>query len=315
MRMNKNHIARLSAVALTLGAALAGTASAQSTWNLVANGNTGGACAQNVSNANNFGNSWSCSGSGDAGTSVTASAYSTQSGVRNSTTSDQYINSATQYANAYMSSQGTSGFGVANRTEGLGAGSPDHAVDNNPTGTYDMVVLNFGMDVILSQVGIGWSSNSTGADLTIMRWTGAGAPTATSASSDSGGTGALLRSGWSLVSSLADVLADGSYTYGGQARNTYATEASSWWMISAFNTTLNGSTCYKDNSGNTVTEGQYQNNRYKCDDGDDAFKLNWLKTTVAAPPPPPGVPEPGTLALAGVALLGITAARRRAQPR
>ena len=101
---------------------------------------------------------------------------------------------------------------------------------------------------------------------------------------------ARAQSGWTLVSSLADVVGDNTSPYGGNARDTGATVASSWWMIAAFNTTLNThNSCKTNNSGGTVAESAYaagQGTNYsgsaKCDDGDDAFKLNWLKTTVAS---------------------------------
>lgn len=303
--MKKLQISWVAAAVALVGAALPGAASAQSTWNLI----SGGGCTQNASNSGNFGNSWGCTGSGNAGTAATAYAFSTQAGSSGAGTL-QNVTAGTAYANAYMSSQGTSGFGAANRTEGLTPSSPDHAVDNNPTGSYDMIVLNFATSVILSQIGIGWSSNASGADITIMRWTGGGSPTST-ATVTTGGNTSLLQSGWTLVSSLADVIGDNTSPYGGNARDTGASAASSWWMIAAFNTTLNTSnSCKTNNSGGTVAENANVGGVIKCDDGDDAFKLNWLKTTVSS-----GgggtAPEPGSVALVGLALLGLTAARRR----
>lgn len=294
--MKNSRITWLAAAsALVLGAALPGMASAQSTWTLI----SGSGCTQNGTNKDNFGNSWGCTGSGDAGTSATAWAYSNQKGSGGTLQNT----SGTQYANAYMSQQGTSGFGVANRSEGLGAQSPDHAVDNMTTsGSFDSIVLNFNTSVILSQIGVGWTYYSGGADVSVYRWTGAGAPDSGTASVTTGGNKALSTTGWTLVSSLADVVAGGS-------RSTYGTTASSWWMISAFNSTLGGSSCYTNNTGTTVSAGA----NGKCDNGDDAFKLNFLQTT--APGGGGGVPEPGSVALVAAGLLAAAAARKRALSR
>jgi uncharacterized protein (TIGR03382 family) len=294
--------------ALVLAALLPGAAMAQSTWNLIA----GGGCTQGAGSQGTFGNNYGCSGSGNAGTSATAYAFSTQNPASGQT--NHQAVSGTQYANGWLSPQGNSGFGVANRNEGLNINAPDHAIDNNPTGSYDMVVLNFNTAVVLTQVGIGWSNNSLGSDLTIMRWTGGGTPLTTTATPTVGGNRALLRDGWTLVSSLADVLADNQSPYGDQARNTFAntSQASSWWMIAAFNTTLNtGNLCYRNNAGGTYTENQHVSGSNRCDDGDDYFKLNYLRTTMATPNNNP-VSAPGTLALAGLGLLGAAFLRRRA---
>lgn len=292
--MNKAPKIWITTALLATGFAVSGLASAQSTWNLYNNSTDG--CTQNASNAGTFGNSWSCKGFGNAGTTATASAWSTQNG---SSTSYAQATSGSQYANAYLSDQGSSGFGAANRTEGPNPSSPQHAVDNIPSGQYDFVLLNFGTSVILNSIGIGWANNGA-SDLTVLRWTGSGSPTGT-ASASVGGNAALTTSGWSLVGSLAGLTADNVTPFGGTARTTGATEASSWWMISAFNTTLNGggSSC-KTASGSTTT----------CTSGDDAFKLNWVKTTVASGGNG-NVPEPVSLALVGAALLGMTAVRRQ----
>lgn len=296
--MKNSRITWLAAAsALVLGAALPGIASAQSTWTLI----SGSGCTQNGANSGNFGNSWGCTGSGNAGTTATAWAYSNQAGSSGAGTLQSV--SGTQYANAYMSSQGTSGFGAANRTEGLGAQSPDHAVDNMTTaGSFDSIVLNFNTSVILSQIGVGWTYYSSGADISVYRWTGSGAPDSGTAAVTTGSNKALSTTGWTLVSSLADVV-------GGTNRNTYGTTGSSWWMISAFNSTLGGSSCYTNNSGGTTAAGV----NGKCDNGDDAFKLNFLKTTT--PSGGGGVPEPGSIALVAAGLLAATAARKRALSR
>ncbi|MFM9917256.1 MAG: exosortase-dependent surface protein XDP1 [Rhizobacter sp.] len=302
--MKSLRTALVSVTALAAGLVMSGSALAQSTWNIYS---ASGGCTQNATNSGTFNNSWGCSGTGSAGTAVTASAWSSDRGAGANALS------GTGFASSYMSAQGNSGFGAASRTEGIGVSSPDHSFDSYNPGTMDALLLDFGAtSVILDKIGIGWTNGD--ADITVMRWTGPAAPTRTAGASTLVGDGEQnLTSnlynpatpgiaGWQLVGSYADLAADSSAPFGGFARSTGATQASSWWLISTFNTALNGNSNSCLSATGTATT---------CDAGQDSFKLNYIATKNPTPPSGGKVPEPGSLALAGIALASVFGMRRR----
>lgn len=249
--------------------------------------------------------------------SVTLTGFSATNTVNSSGTITGVTGNWTQQK---LSSWSGSGLGVVTGSES----SPDHAVDNS--GSTEAVLLSFGTsNVALTSIGLGWISNGNyntsgqllssscsgtsgtnysnclnggavvnstiKADISLFRWVGAQGQTPPNLTSTSASS--LTSSGWQLVSSY-DMGVDQTAAYS----NVNASGlTSSWWLISAYNSGLTG--------GATVGTN--------IDNGKDYFKLYAVAGNVVSGNTGGKLPEPATLALTSVALLGVAGLRRRSK--
>ena len=201
--------------------------------------------------------------------------------------------SGTKFAVATLTSY-AGGLGV--NASGEATKSPQHAIDNS--GSTDLVLLDFGSKKVdLDSVTIGWKGNSTGgntssnpadADISVFRYTGSSLTLPAVSGLLATGAG-LLDGGWTLVGNYADLVT-------GTAKNVNTSNAtSSWWLVSAYNSNF-GTTGESSTSGLTG--------------GNDYFKV---LSVAGAYSSTSKVPEPGSLALFGLGLVGLVASRRRSQ--
>lgn len=163
------------------------------------------------------------------------------------------------------------------RWSGSGVGvenqnSPQHAVDNS-SGDYDALLFSFSKVVDLNKLGIGWYQ--TDADVSVLAYTGA-TPFAGNLNGFGSNWAALLSNGWSVV---------GNYNRNGTGTFNVnpADVKSQYWLVGAYNSAYGGSLSQKN----------------------DYFKLNSVTFEAVK------VPEPGTVLLFAMGLLGLVAARRR----
>lgn len=163
------------------------------------------------------------------------------------------------------------------RWSGSGVGvenqnSPQHAVDNS-SGDYDALLFSFSKVVDLNKLGIGWYQ--TDADVSVLAYTGT-TPFAGNLNGFGSNWAALLSNGWSVV---------GNYNRNGTGTFNVnpADVKSQYWLVGAYNSAYGGSLSQKN----------------------DYFKLNSVTFEAVK------VPEPGTVLLFAMGLLGLVAARRR----
>ncbi len=195
--------------------------------------------------------------------------------------------------------------------------SPNHAIDNfkayqngssgnSATGgaAYaEVLAISFTEAVNLTQVSAAWTY--TDSDAMVFRWDGSGAGDLANFNPSLLPT-AGTSNGWTLVS-------DGQFATGSQYKNGATVGSlnfnenrySSYWLVS---TAL----------GQSSTNGNNSNDGFKINKFTASLCVHTVNANGECKPPTTGggnsggsVPEPGTLALAGAAFLGLMRIRRR----
>ena len=189
-----------------------------------------------------------------------------------------------KFATASIGYFPSAGLGIIAKNE-TSAGS-QHAIDNK--GGTDAFLINFGSsNFALNQISIGW--RDTDADVSILRYTGATSPflgNSTVANLDN-------AAGWDWVGNYSTLATSSILNF----NNEGTVKTAAWWLVSAYNSAYTG----------VPASGSLNN-------ANDYFKINGFGGNLATVTPPANdVPEPGTFALFGIALLGFAAARRKFQ--
>lgn len=281
--MKKTMIRSAHWLALLAGLALSAGAQAASTWAFSGSGGndpvTGEPLAK-LSYANNgvaaltIDGVYGKNGSGDSG-------FASGAKWNNTSTPDSNL--------LYFNGNGLgmcSGYDVS-----VSCQAPNHAMDNN--GNTEGVLLSFTSSVVLTSIGIGYKSGD--ADISLWRYTGTSAPAAIN--TIGADKTSMQNAGWSLVGNYADLTEDTSNPY--NAVNS-GNLGSSWWLVTAYNTS------YGTTSANGGALGQ----------GNDYFKIYAVAGNACTGGTDNcggnrAAPEPGSLALASLAIGGVIFSRRR----
>lgn len=233
--------------------------------------------------------------------SLSASAYS-NTGTNNGDRSVDNSNSNLLESAYLYRGTGWQGLGVYNRDKDNGTDSqegsdPEHSIDNNER--TDAVLMDFGgKDIRLDTVDIGWSAYDS--DFFVLAYQGAGTPTLS-------GTSYKELSGWTLIGNYSnqgarnvDLAAASGSVINPDRANIY----SSFWLIGAggfeAGTGIVFDTAKKCSYNSCWTVKSY-----------DYLKLAGVGGTIKdGGGNQEQVPEPGSLALLGLAFLGLVGTRK-----
>lgn len=162
-----------------------------------------------------------------------------------------------------------------------------HSLDNQSG--FEVALLSFDQQVRLESVRAGWTQ--TDSDIFVMAFTGSGSLAATT-SLDGGTFKNLTTRGWSLIGNYANIgTAPKSL---GTTTGAFAETYSSFWLI--------GAGSYTPGTGVSKGDSSY-----------DYLKLASVGGTIKPSNDGGSVPEPGSLALAGLAFMGMVGMRSRKQ--
>ncbi len=277
------------------------SAFADATWNMGSgyNGNGPQTCSQTtagstVNSITNVGNAWTCTSTAPSGPApgMTMNAWSS-TGTNSSATAL----AAAQLSRYSYSTPNPAVYDFAVRNV---AGSDQHSMDN--VGYTDMIAMKFDQAVSLTQVSLGWTS--TDADISVLRYKESGTPAAFPSS------GVSLESltttgGWELVGHYANLQNDTIAPI--KTADIDNAVASSWWLISAFNSAFGAGTTV--HGGNTTSDEVTINGVTSklLTASNDYVKLLAVAGKVSSS----DVPEPAGIVLVGLGLLGLMASRRR----
>lgn len=269
---------RMAMVAAALGLCAGPVAAA--TWTNWSGGtNCMGTSSCDSAITGNFGNSRTGTASGTSIT-VTASAWSFTGSSSNTTLENAYL------------SLWSGGLGVTNRDYNSGdpeLSSPNHALDN--ANRADYILFNFnsptGTLVNLTSVTAGWVESD--ADVTVLAYMGTGAPPSLAGKTRS----QILSDGWQLVGHYGCSNLGCSSAAEPQTVTLGTTVSSNYWLVGAYD------------SSSTLA------NASKTTGSPNASPYDYLKIASISGTETKRVPEPGSAALMGGALVAALWAARR----